>query len=259
MAAEASPQLTHSEEAIIAKAYDGLSGYVQKMTEKAYRLASDALTENPTVDQLVDLAAAVEQAIDNQVFRFAGKLEVLHQQGVSPTIACSKGCAYCCGTQIMATVPEVLRLAKWINENFSTEEIQALRQRLAAFNAKVRAIKESGGPRPPIDCAILMDDSCSAHPGRPIACRGANSVNVGACIKARENWQDESLNIPLVGQPYYASKSMVRGVRDAMKDRGLPSPIIEMPFGLEVVLNDPMAGEKFLAGEPVFDGGLIEA
>ena len=253
------PAAIDSEEALLAKAQSSLQDYAQKMDEKAYRLAADALGPSPSVKELINLATSIEQATDNQVFRFAGKLEILHQKGLSPAIACRKGCAYCCGTQIMATVPEVLRLAEWIKENFSEEEQKALKDRLSAFNKRVLDIKSSGEPRPPIDCPILVDNSCSAHPGRPIACRGANSVDVDACISARENWQDESVNIPLVGQPYYAGRSMVKGLRRAMKERGLSSPVVEMPIALEIALNNPNAGERFLAGEPVFEIAVLQS
>ena len=258
MSADA-PQAQNTEDELMAKAYGGLVDYSNKMEEKAFRLAADALGEKPSVDDLINLANTVEEAINNQVFRFAGKLEILHQKGLSPDIACRKGCAYCCGTQIMATVPEILRLAKWIAENFSAEEVAGLKTRLAEFIPKVQAIKASGEQRPPIDCPILVDNACSAHPSRPIACRAANSVDVEACITARNNWQDESLNIPLVGHPYMGGKAMIKGLRNAMKARGLASPIVEMPIALEIALNNPHAGEQFLAGEPVFEASVIES
>src|SRR4051794_18086402 len=103
MSSEGATDAPASESAMMAKAYAGLQDYGNKMAEKAYRVALEGLSVSPTVQELVDTAGSIEQAIDNQVFRFAGKLEVLHQQGASPTIACKKGCAYCCGTQIMAT------------------------------------------------------------------------------------------------------------------------------------------------------------
>lgn len=248
-----------SEDAIRAKAYSGLQEYGNKMADKAYRVASEGIGVTPTPQSLIDFVGTIEQAMDNQVFRFAGKLEILHQQGVSPEIACRKGCSYCCGTQIMATIPEILRMAKWINENFSAEQIAALRARLAEFNPKVLAIKASGEPRPPMDCPILVEGSCSAHPGRPIACRAANSVNVDACIAAREHWDDDSYDIPLVGQPFYAGKAMTKGLRVAMEDRGLNSPIVDMPVALEIALDNPSAGDQFLAGEPVFDIAVLHA
>jgi hypothetical protein len=256
MSPESQPPVD-SEQAIRDKAYGGLVDYAFKMEEKAHKVASEGLSASPTVQELMDLTAIIEQAMDNQVFRFAGKLEVLHQKGVSPEIACKKGCAYCCGTQIMATVPEVLRLANWILENFSSEQVQALKGRLAEYTPKVHAINASGEPRPPMDCPILVDNSCSAHPGRPISCRAANSLDVTACINARENWRDD-IPIPLVGHPLYGGKSMGKGLRDAMKQKGLQSPIVEMPIALEIALNDPQAGEKFIAGEPVFEAAVIE-
>ncbi len=242
-----------AQDALQSKAMTGLQEYRQKMLEKAYRVANNVLGNPPTVAQLMEAAAEIEGTIDIQVHRFAGKLEVLHQQGKSPDIACRKGCSYCCGTRIMASIPEVLRLASWVVENFSKEELGALRKRLAEFNAKVLAIKASGEQRPPIDCAILVNNSCSAHPGRPILCRAANSVDVNACINARENWRDQSLTIPLVGQPLYAGKDLIRGLRMALEERGIASPDVEMPLALEIALSDPSAGNRFLAGEPVFD------
>jgi len=249
---------SESEQAILAKAHDGLSDYAAKMAAKAYRIVDESLPASPTIQDLIDVSAKLEQQMDNQVFRFAGKLEVLHMRGLSPEIACKKGCAYCCGTQITATLPEVFRLAKWIIENFEEKQIAQLKERLAEFVPKAASYIGSSEPRPPMDCPILVDNSCSAYPARPVACRGANSVDVEACIHARENWQDESASIPLVGQPYYAGKSMAKGLRLAMQERGLTSPIVEMPIALAILLDNPDAADQYLAGEPAFESSVIE-
>lgn len=255
--ARAAEDSTVQEVGRAARGPAGLQDYNLKMEEKAYRMADDLLGHPPTAEQLLQAAGSVEQAIDNQVYRFAGKLEILHQQGLSPNIACRKGCSYCCGTQIMCTIPEAARLADWINENLSQGEIVALKERLAEFVAKLLAIKASGEARPPIDCPILVDNSCSCHPARPIACRGANSLDVDACINARENWRDQTLNIPLLGQPLYAAKAMVKGIRRALADRGIASPVVEMPLALNIILDNPKAIEGYLAGEPVFETAIV--
>ena len=234
-----------------------LEDYGRKMAEKAFRLGNDAISQPPTTEELIKAATTIEGAIDIQVHRFAGKLEVLHVQNGYPTIACRKGCSYCCGTRIMASIPEIFRLAEWIGENFSERELAELRERLSAFREKIVALHESGEARPPIDCPILVDHSCSAHPGRPIACRGANSMDVDACIRGRENWQDPTLQIPLLGQPFVAGRSMVNGLRAATREKGLDSPTVEMPLALEIVLNDATAADRYLAGENVFEIAIV--
>lgn len=236
---------------------DALRSYSDKMYVKAQKIAEAGLSDRPTPDELMKVAADVEGAIDIQVHRFAGKLEVLNiQQGV-PTIACRKGCSFCCGTQIMCTIPEALRMARWFQENFDAEQMAALRARLVKFREFLLGIQGAGLPRPPYDCAVLFEDSCSGHPGRPIACRGANSLDVDACIRAREHWQDDSVQIPLLGQPYYAGKSMVQAINHALERRGVKSPVVELGLALEIALEHPDAAERFLAGDSLFDIAIV--
>lgn len=245
------------EGVILSRGMSSLQDYAYKMLDKAFRLANEALGHPPTVAQLVQTAARIEESMDIQVHRFSGKLEVLHQQGKSSEIACAKGCAYCCKVKITASVPEVLRLALWLKENKTEQELAALRKRLAAYNSELAALKASGLPRPPMNCAVLVDNACSAYPGRPVACRAANSVDVGACAQACENWRDESLTIPYVGQPIFAGKEMVKGIKMALEQRGISSPTVELSIALEIALDDPEAGERFLAGEPIFEPAAV--
>jgi uncharacterized protein len=79
------------------------------------------------------------------------------------TLACGKGCAACCRSH--ATIPvyplELIGITWYAIENVHGDTREKLIQQLRAH--------KSGEP-----CPLLVEDSCSVHPLRPMACRQFN-------------------------------------------------------------------------------------
>lgn len=222
------------------------------------KLAARMRLKAKTKESLL-LAVSEGTAIaEGQINQTSTKILQLHLQGKGPNIACRKGCDYCCRVVVPATVPEILQLAAHINETFSEADRGALLLRLEEYRMQSDAYRRQGAARPPIQCPILVDHSCSAHKGRPLICRGVNSMDVNACIKGLENWGQKT-NIPLVGRQLYTALAVRRGLRDAMEFCGIPDYLVEMPLALEIALKDPEAADKWLAGKDVFNSALHDS
>lgn len=100
-------------------------------------------------------------------------------------------------------------------------------------------------------CPLLVDFCCSVHPARPMTCRAFNSVDVNACIRTLENWR-ESHYIPQVLNQVRVTSAVHLGMSEAIRDLGYRHEVVEMPMALEIALDDPTAGDRWMAGEDVF-------
>lgn len=78
------------------------------------------------------------------------------------TIACSRGCAVCCGQKDIPVYPhELVGLYWYASEKLGAEDRQVLKKQLESHGA--------GSP-----CPFLVQNACLVHPVRPAACRWFN-------------------------------------------------------------------------------------
>jgi hypothetical protein len=124
----------------------------------------------------------------------------VHQE-VEPLIArgqrqsaCRKGCFFCCCQPVEASLPEVLLLADHLRRSLSPHEMTALRMRIDAYEASLRAEPDHGAL-----CPLNVAGACSVYEARPLLCRGFNALDVTDC----EAWSREGRTRPIryVGDP----------------------------------------------------------
>jgi Fe-S-cluster containining protein len=79
------------------------------------------------------------------------------------TLACAKGCAACCRSH--TTIPvyplELVGISWYVTEKLAGDLRAALQQQLRDYSSQP-------------GCPFLIDDACSIHPLRPMACRQFN-------------------------------------------------------------------------------------
>jgi Fe-S-cluster containining protein len=79
------------------------------------------------------------------------------------TLACGKGCAACCRSHVTIPVyPLELIGITW----YAVEKIHG--------DTRTKLIQQLRAHKPGEPCPLLIDDSCSVHPLRPMACRQFN-------------------------------------------------------------------------------------
>jgi hypothetical protein len=164
-----------------------------------------------------------------------------------PALACRKGCAYCCWNWVGATAPEIFLLARTLRRQEGTELAATIRAAAAPSEGVARVARLAG--RHP--CAVLENDLCSAYAARPLVCRATVSTSLDACIVASQGGPDA---IPVPSQ-FVA----LRGGHDqclwaALTETGLPDTSYELNAALALVIDDPAAEQRWLAGEDVFAG-----
>jgi hypothetical protein len=199
-----------------------------------------AKTANPS-------RAANAAALANRVFDLT--MRTMPPAPSGGEIACRAGCTYCCHNMVMATAPEVFLAARELRSRHDPQFVTAVAGRCDAF-----AI-DAGVRKSP--CALLHDNLCSVYAARPTVCRKHTSFAVAACLADYEG-RGGSIPIRRFDQGVFecCAVALLIGVR---LWNGRQGAVFELPGALRVVLRDPEAEERWLAGESVFAGVASQA
>ena len=162
------------------------------------------------------------------------------EQGVS--VACKRGCSYCCSARVEAIAPEVFRIARAVAAR-PVQEINTLIERLQAYAAKPNDVA-SWVQRTP--CPFLNENLCSIYAVRPGVCRKAHSLDVKQC-EASSPEIPQSLNIVL------GAEALLKGTADAYREIGFHATGYDLGRAVLIALSDPTTEIRWLSGEAVFD------
>jgi hypothetical protein len=172
--------------------------------------------------------------------------------------ACKKGCGWCCWQRVACTAPEVFRVAEWMRANAGRPGVPTLSTLEAARTAAASPSRPMlpgaagvGTERQP--CALLLDNACSIHPGRPLPCRAVLSMSAEACRKAMID-PATAEPVPLIVTGTDAAEVVRTLMCAALAARGLSDAGYDLEEALAVVLPDPTAEARWLAGEDVLAG-----
>ena len=172
-------------------------------------------------------------------------------------IACSRGCCFCCHMRVVATPPEILRVAAFVEEAFSVEERAALARRVAATDDMARGMSDEAWGEARVACPLLVDGECSVYAVRPLDCRAYNSCSVVACEKAYENYAGWDVPVDADHQSHY--KCVQAGLLQGLAGSDRPASLLELTAALRVLLEDSHAAARWCTGEDVFAAAELGA
>jgi hypothetical protein len=199
----------------------------------------------------------------NPVSRLAEAAEALLDKSMARDLkglsyACRKGCGWCCWQRVTCTAPEIFRVAEWMRANAGRPGVPALATIAAAESLAVSdaapvlpGAAGVGAERRP--CALLIDDACSVHAGRPISCRAVLSMSAEACRKAMVDPATAD-PVPLVVGAMDTAEAVRTLLCTVIAAKGLSDAGYDLQQALAVVLPDPTAEARWLAGEDVLAG-----
>jgi hypothetical protein len=170
------------------------------------------------------------------------------------TVACKRGCSYCCSSVVAVTAPEVLRIARWLRRNAASQP------RLASDAVTDRCEERAGlslsdlmQQRP--NCPLLIDGACGVYTVRPINCRQLLSSSMEAC---RADFEGIATNVPFVAEAQQKGahiRALLLGAIDAAQ-RNTAS--YELAQSLAIALKHPDAEQRWLSGDDVFAPVMIK-
>ncbi len=222
-------------------------------------LLGKGLSLQPKAAEIIAVAMVVKSKLEEVGnARRAGEAAELAQTLVEtsvaarpPTvqkIACAKGCAYCCHTFVAVTPPEAFRLADAVRSGraagMTADTVKARGQPLVGIQPGDRIGRK-------LACPLLVEGACSVYRQRPLACRQATSLDLGACIDEFEA-RNMNARVPISGAYLNFASNAHITLLGAMRAAGLPTDALELAAALDVALAMPDAETRWLAGEDVF-------
>jgi Fe-S-cluster containining protein len=165
------------------------------------------------------------------------------------TIACVKGCAFCCHVSVTATAPEVFIVATALREKYK-DNFETILYRVQAADQNTRALTSMERAQKRIPCALLEDNACSIYAARPGACRGFVSTSVKACERGFNGEPNAQIDTPGV---WIALRSAQKqALIAALTASDLSTRCYEFHHALRIALETPDAELRWLKGEDIF-------
>jgi Fe-S-cluster containining protein len=166
------------------------------------------------------------------------------------SLACARGCAFCCYSFVSASAPEIFLLAKTVCSAPHRDQAVAL-ERVRVTDAVISGLSKPDRFAKRQPCSMLVANECSAYAGRPMACRAFASFSLPKCEIA---FQTGSEDIPVPSINMEFRRNCNQALWSALSILGLPITAYELNQGLLTALETPDAEQRWLAGEDIFAG-----
>jgi Fe-S-cluster containining protein len=192
--------------------------------------------------------------------RYFRRYELLQERTIAgesrangDTLACRKGCAYCCHNRVTAPAHELLTLAERI-ERLPEAERAAVVERVARNAERVESMDPATAFRTPMRCALLGDDNaCSVYEDRPSSCRRYHSLRLKDCEDSFFRPDDLTSRIRLSTPLLVASSAQAMAFRKVLVERGVDTSNYELHTALREALAGASAcGSRLVHGEKAF-------
>jgi Fe-S-cluster containining protein len=172
-----------------------------------------------------------------------------------PALACTEGCDWCCYLRVGTAAPEVLRIAAYLHQTQSPEELQATRQRIDHTLDQRSQTQAARRTNARIPCPLLVNHRCIVYPVRPLTCRGANSRDARACEQFLD--RPKATVLPNYSPQHRLTTFVLDGLRAGATEAGLKGDLLELTAALRIALETPNAAERWLAGEAIFTAARL--
>jgi len=160
--------------------------------------------------------------------------------------ACRAGCAHCCHQSVGVTPPEVFAIYDHLRAACTPGELAETVQRLRAADDRTRGMTAAERLSPEFPCPFLEASRCSIYEVRPLSCRGANSLDAGACERtlhdqdARAALLAGTESIPCYLEPIRAFHAVTAGMQLALDQlHGLEARPLELTAAMRIMADDP--------------------
>lgn len=174
-------------------------------------------------------------------------------QELRRSLACGPGCTFCCHLFVEVTPVEAITVWHRLQADIHRPQ----REALAALAPRVAGLTPDSRRAARVPCALLADGACSIYERRPFACRGLYSTSAKACEQALLTPEGAALPpIRSPAVPRALATVMSSGVNAALADHELQKDTLELTEAVALLLEDPDAARRWLAGEKVFPPGL---
>jgi Fe-S-cluster containining protein len=166
------------------------------------------------------------------------------------------------------TVPELVAIVAHLEQTLSAEALDALRTRVEAAHLNARGLTREERNSPEHPCPLLENHRCSVYDVRPLACRGAHSLDEKACAEKLRNrelraaYERGELPGHAFAEPIRAVHAVSAGIQLGLfEGLGLDVRPLDLAAALDALLREQAPGapsepagrvERWLSGAPTF-------
>jgi Fe-S-cluster containining protein len=230
--------------------FDTKDAFIRPLIEGSTRVALDLFEDPEAADDVSEVVSQIHDFAGEMARTLTARVEEVRRL----PLACEEGCSYCCrGTPVLVSAPEAIALATHLRKTRTPQELEALRERVAAAHARVRDLDVDARAEAKEACPLLDTERgvCTAYEARPTACRAYNSCDRSRCAEAF----DAGLASPtLPSNPilFRATHASGFGLMVATELRGRETGPYELVHALDTALADADIERRWAAGETVF-------
>jgi Fe-S-cluster containining protein len=204
-----------------------------------------------------ELTAAQARSAVEELYDVSDDLLRRLQKQDKPQLACKRGCAWCCFSQVAVGGLEVLRLYEYIRHTFTEEQINALQDRVEAVALKAKGLSVKQHEALKVPCPLLVGNQCSGYSARPLACRGWNSFSAVQCQKLYDSPGNPNIQVLFYAPMRDTAASIATGMQVGIYGLGLQQDWLSLPIALDIAFRTPDCADRFLSGEPVFAKAIL--
>lgn len=208
-----------------------LNEHEQVFYNDGYRLGEQAAKVRTDEKKFLDCVRAMLKSVDELIVMLE---QHASRQGVS--IDCKKGCGYCCYQAVYANSYEFHLLSNFMQKKFTAAQREQVKEAATTKFNHTENLSETDVLNHKEACPLLVDNSCSAYPARPMACRIYLSTKLESCLKFyNEPEKDDSIP-QLLEFPLSAGRMMNEGFTAALRKNGIEIAELRLEDGLKTVL-----------------------
>ena len=198
-----------------------------------YKLAQNAIDKGLTNKTLFE---AIEQLYNSIDGLNESILALAKRQNI--TVACFKGCHWCCHQAVFANSYELHYLSEKIKEKFKVQEVTGIIAKTTEKYNKTSSLIEEEVLRYKSPCPLLADGACSIYAARPMACRIYLSTKLESCLEFYHHPENEDNFPALIDFPLKAGRMLNEGFRAALKEHGIETAEFRLEEGLYITLRN---------------------
>ncbi len=224
--------------------------YVQAIAEEVRVVVREHLQRATVRADIPEFLSALE-AIQKRVSA-AYEDELARQRRADPELShrlgaveCRKGCAFCCHLNVTATALEALHIAAVMRMGGRAD----LERSVLAAGDALSGLDPASRLKLKSPCPLLVQGACSIYQARPIACRTLLSLSARACERHFNADNKTAEPTPSSVTPRVIGSAFLTGEIAALQDLGLAGHLVELTAALRLLLRDPTALARWLAGE----------
>lgn len=198
-----------------------------------YKLAQSAIEvglSNETLFSAIESLYAAIDGLNDSIIALA------ERQNMS--VACFKGCHWCCNQAVFANSYELHFLSERIKTDFTSKELAYVIAKTDAKDLITSELSEDDILRYKAPCPLLKNDSCSSYASRPMACRIYLSTKLETCFEFYLHPENETNFPDLIDFPLRAGKMMNEGFSAALKEFGIETAEFRLEEGLRITLKN---------------------